>query len=175
MLKAKDIYLSPIIKKDYDQLFDWINDRNLVIYNNNYKPISELEHEEWFNHLVRKRDSIIFSIRKNLTAEIIGTCQLTSIRYIDRNAELQIRIGSLKNRGQGFGTQSVKLLLKFGFNDLNLEKIYLTVFSDNDNAIKSYLKCGLRNEGVLRRHAFIDGVYKDLNMMSILRNEFYEQ
>jgi RimJ/RimL family protein N-acetyltransferase len=63
-------------------------------------------------------------------------------------------------QGKGYGTEAVKLLLKFAFNDLNLNKVYLKVFQNNERAIKCYLKAGFVKEGLLRKESFIDGSYQ---------------
>ena len=100
------------------------------------------------------------------TKKLIGTCQLHSISAVHRHAELQIRIGDVKQRGHGYGTDAVQLLLKFGFDDLNLHRIFLHVFADNKAAVRTYEKCGFKREGILRHAAHIDGRYVDDVLMA---------
>ena len=172
MLTSQNIHLSPIQKEHSETLFNWINNRELVLYNAPYKPVMEQNHEAWMNLIASKKDVHIFGIRENESKKLIGSCQLYSINLHSRNAELQIRIGEASQRGKGYGSDAVKLLLQFGFNDLNLHRIYLHVFSDNTAAIKSYLKCSFITEGELRQSVFIDGKYSDVTVMSILKEEF---
>jgi RimJ/RimL family protein N-acetyltransferase len=70
------------------------------------------------------------------------------------------------------GTDAVRQLLAFGFRDLNLHRIHLHVLSDNAVAIRTYLKNRFRHEGTLKEAAFIDGEYRDVSMMAILRPEW---
>ncbi len=170
MFATDNIYLSPLLEEDSSMLFKWINDRDLVHFNNYYKPISPESHKEWFQSIQKRNDFFIFGIRLKETNEIIGTCQLHSVSYIDRVAELQIRIGETQKMSKGFGTQAVKLLLEFAFNDLNLNKVYLTVLSENHRAIKAYLNAGFKKEGLLEKHCHINGKYRDLVIMGILRD-----
>ena len=88
-----------------------------------------------------------------------------------RTAELQIRIGEGAERGAGRGSEAVVLLLNFGFRDLNLNRIFLHVFANNEPALRMYEKVGFTREGVLRRAAYIDGSYVDIVVMGILREE----
>ena len=172
MLKAKDVYLSPLLQEDAQTLFSWINDRDNVLYSASYKPISEQQHFAWFNSLSQRNDIVIFGIRLEGNDSMIGSCQLHSIDRIHRNAELQIRIGEVDQQDKGFGEQAAKLLLDFAFCDLNLERIYLHVFETNERAINMYKKSGFIHEGVLRKHAYISGNYLNVVMMGLLRNEF---
>lgn len=170
MLKSKKILLSTILEKDSNIMFNWINDRNLVLFNSHYRPVSYQSHKDWFSSIQNKEDLIIFGIRLIEANKLIGTCQLRFINFIDRNAELQIRIGDNECLGKGFGTEAVKLLVEFGFKDLNLNKIYLYVFNNNQRAINSYKKAGFSKEGILKDHSHIDGNYIDVLIMGKIRN-----
>ena len=131
MLKAEHVALTPLTLADLPILFEWINDRELVLFNAPYKPVSETQHRAWFEDIQQRDDVVIFGIRLLETDKLIGSCQLHNISYVHRSAELQIRLGDAAERGRGYGTEAVRLLLKFGFQDLNLQRIYLHVFSTN--------------------------------------------
>lgn len=172
MLMSDNIILRAIQKNDLPQLFAWINDRDEVLWNASYKPVHQAEHEKWFASLVDRSDLKIFGIEKLASKQLIGSCQLFNIHTIHRSAELQIRLGSIEERNQGLGTEAVKLLLKFGFVDLNLNRIYLNVIEQNERAIRSYEKCGFIKEGLLRGAAYINGKYVNLITMAILQQEY---
>lgn len=169
MIKGKDVYLSPVEPEETSLLMEWINDRETVHFNTYYLPVSKVQQKGWYERMMKSGDAYLFGIRKNRSGKLIGTCQLCNINMIDRNAELRIRIGDKKERGKSYGTQASGLLLDFGFNDLNLLKIYLHVFSGNERAISSYLKSGFRIEGTLKKHAYVNGVYTDVKVMSIFK------
>ena len=63
-------------------------------------------------------------------------------------------------------------MLKFGFKDLNLHRVYLHVFENNKIAIKLYENMKFSREGQLRDGVFIDGHYLDVVVMGILRDEY---
>ena len=69
------------------------------------------------------------------------------------------------------GTAALRSLLLLGFRDLNLSRIALNVFSDNLPAIGAYEKVGFRREGSLRKAVFVDGSYRDVIIMGLLRTE----
>jgi RimJ/RimL family protein N-acetyltransferase len=171
VLDGKRVTLTPLRKADMRVLFRWINDRAQVLLNAPYHPVSQTEHRTWFEGLHKRKDVFVYGIRRRVDMTLIGSCQLHSIHPIHRSAELQIRIGEVRARGKGYGTEALRLLLDFGFRDLNLHRIYLHVFKTNTRAIRLYKKCGFRTEGVLREHAWVDGEFVDVLVMAKLRAE----
>lgn len=172
MLKSENVALMPLRLADLPVMLDWINDRELVLFNAPYKPVTEGQHQAWFDAIQQRNDVVIFGIRLLETDTLIGSCQLHSINYVHRSAELQIRLGEKSEWGRGYGTEAVRLLLDFAFKDLNLHRVYLHVFSTNSAAIRVYEKVGFVHEGVLRKAAHINGEYVDVMVMGILRNEY---
>jgi RimJ/RimL family protein N-acetyltransferase len=171
---AERVTLGPLLDADLPVLFRWINEPEQVHWNSAYRPVSETDHRAWFEAVRHRSDVTIFAIRTLPEERLIGSCQLRNIDPVHRNAELQIRIGEVDERGVGYGTHAVRQLLHFGFQDLNLRRVYLNVFAHNAAAIRTYEKAGFRREGVLREAAHIDGRYVDVVVMGILRPEFRE-
>lgn len=172
MLKSKHVALTALSTSDLSILFDWINDRELVVNNAPYRPVSQEQHHAWFHTLQERGDSYIFGIRLVASDKLIGSCQLHSVQLVHHSAELQIRIGDQQERSKGYGTEAVRLLLKFAFCDLNLHRVALQVFHNNLSAIRVYKKVGFVQEGVLRQAAYIDGEYVDIIMMGMLDEDY---
>lgn len=169
LLVGKAVSLRPVTRLDAELLYEYIKDRETVVFSSGYWPISDLDHEEWLDSVLRKRtDMVIFVIETTDERGAIGTCKLTNISWLSRSADLQIRIGSHRHRDQGLGTEAVRLLCDFGFIDLGLNRIALHVWSQNTRAIRSYEKSGFESEGVLRQAALVDGHYQDVVVMARL-------
>ena len=66
-------------------------------------------------------------------------------------------------------------MLKYGFEVIGLEKIYLYVSTKNIAANKFYLKCGFVEEGVFRKHLMINGQLEDIRWYSVLREEYVKR
>jgi RimJ/RimL family protein N-acetyltransferase len=171
MLRSERIILAPLSKADLPLLFGWINDRKEVLLNAPYAPVHESRHHEWFEAILNAGDVVVFGMRLLETDKLIGTCQLLRIDRVHRTAELQIRIGDVAERGHGYGTEAVAMLVAFAFKDLNLHRVSLHVFATNERAIHAYEKAGFVREGVLRQAVHVDGRYVDLVVMGILREE----
>ncbi len=80
-------------------------------------------------------------------------------------------IGDKSFWNQGYGTESVCLLVQHGFDSLNLNRIFLHVFETNPRAIRAYEKAGFKLEGRERQAEFKDGRYIDVLRMSKLRDD----
>ncbi len=146
LLRGEHVELTAIRDADRESLFEWINDRDEVLYNAAYRPVHERDHVAWFESIRGRRDVVIFAIRTVDDGSLIGSCQLRDIDYRHSTAELQIRIGSPGDRGHGYGTEAVRLLLAHAFSDIGLARVQLHVFAANERAIRAYQKAGLQRE-----------------------------
>lgn len=169
MLRGGRIALSPLRDEDSRTLFDWINERDDVLLSAPYKPVHGADHADWFDAIRRRSDVVIFGIRLLDDDRLIGSCQLHEIDSRSRSAELQIRIGDDRDRGRGYGAEALELLLKHGFDDLNLRRVSLRVFATNERAIRAYEAAGFVEEGRLREAAYLDGAFVDVVVMARLR------
>ena len=170
-MSKRSIRLRPVLDEDSSVLFEWINDRDLVVFNSPYRPVSEAEHRAWFESLGERVDRVFFIIEDVETSSAIGSCQLLNIHPLHQTAELQIRIGRQNFQNAGAGSDAVRQLVTFGFKKLNLRRIALQVFATNDRAIRVYEKNGFVREGLLREAACIDGRWVDIVCMAKMRSE----
>lgn len=118
------------------------------------------------------RDGTQFAIE--VEGKCIGFCALFNPNATARTSELGIGIGDKDYWGKGYGRESVRLLLLYGFKYLNLRKIWLHVHGVNERAIRAYRACGFVEEGRLRAHVWSNGAYDDLLVMGVLREEWRE-
>jgi [ribosomal protein S5]-alanine N-acetyltransferase len=105
----------------------------------------------------------------------IGTARLHSIDWSDRKARLAIGIYDRRFWSHGLGTEAIRLLLQYGFDQLNLNRVELRVLEFNSRAIRSYEKCGFFREGIERDSAFVDGRWENDVVMAILKADYLQQ
>ena len=105
------------------------------------------------------------------SGDFVGIIQLNNIDYISGTATWGFIIGETNNQGRGIGTEFSKLILYYAFNYLNLRKITSFIIDDNVISTRFFQKLGFEEEGILRKHHFIDGKYKDVLIMSLFRND----
>lgn len=175
MLSGKSVRLRAIEKEDIPKLVSLRNEEETLInlFSRLPHPIStraeELECEEGWKK--KHKEDAGFLIEK-LDGTIIGMCGTKKTRWKDSETTVHIFVGGNENRGQGLGTEAMQLLVRFVFEQMNLRRIKLQVFSFNERAIKSYEKAGFKVEGILRQELFRNGKYHDVIQMSILRHEY---
>ena len=114
-----------------------------------------------------------FSIRTLADDRIIGDTGLVP-NWMHGDGFFYILIGDRDYWGRGFGTDATRLVLQFGFLELNLRRITLGVHAYNERALKTYQKAGFKMEGTMRGEGLRDGVRYDGHWMGILREEWKE-
>jgi RimJ/RimL family protein N-acetyltransferase len=116
-------------------------------------------------------NTIAFAVRTLTDDKLIGFVAFDGINWQHGDTFVAIGIGDPAYRGNGYGTDAMQVMLRYGFQELNLSRIQLNVFSYNERAIKSYLKVGFVAEGRLRGMLLRDGRRWDFVYMSVLRVE----
>lgn len=91
-----------------------------------------------------------------------------------RDAFVGIGIYAREDWGKGYGTEAMRLMLRYAFIELNLRRVTLTVFEYNPRAIHSYEKAGFHHEGRLRGALLKDGKRWDMLYMGILFDDWKE-
>jgi RimJ/RimL family protein N-acetyltransferase len=119
--------------------------------------------------------TIAFSVRTLTDDKLIGFVAFDEIDWRHGDTFVAIGLGDPAYRGNGYGTDALRVMLRYGFQELNLYRVQLNVFSYNERAIKSYLKVGFSVEGRQRGMLLRDGQRWDFVYMSVLRNEWETQ
>ena len=115
---------------------------------------------------------IQFAIRTLAEDRLIGFVALDGINWPHGDSFVGIGIGDRAYWGRGYGTDAMRVLLRYAFTELNLSRLSLNVFSYNQRALRSYEKAGFVVEGRQRQALQRDGQYHDLIFMGVLRDEW---
>ena len=105
----------------------------------------------------------------------VGNIALQNINWINRTAEFAGIIGEKKYWGKGIGTEAIRLLFAHGFDKLNLNKIYLGTAEHNKGMITIALKLGMKQEGILKNHVFLNGDYCNIYQFGIMRDKWHQK
>ena len=168
------VLLRALEVEDYKTSVFWRNDPEVwAKTGGNAFFVSSEQEKNWVeNAIFDHKNDIRLAICMIKDSCYIGNVYLNSIHWINRSAEFSIFLGDKTHWGEGFGTEATLLMLKYGFDQLGLERIFLLVLEENASAIKVYQKCGFHTEGTLRRSIYKDGEFKSQILMSILKTEF---
>jgi RimJ/RimL family protein N-acetyltransferase len=167
--------LRPLRLSDSTESIKWRNDpetRRAVL---GYRfPITDAMEKAWFDAALADQGGkrVTFAVEDRSDSALIGFVHLANIDWIDRCADFGITIGSKQHRGLGIGTEATSLMLEFAFGKINLRRISLRYIADNQAAARIYSKMGFKIEGCLRAAAFQDGLYCDVVLCGLLREEW---
>lgn len=165
-------------KEDIPIFLRWVNDpevtENLMLV----EPMSAYEEEKWYESMmdnpIHQHIYVIEtrSSEKENAYRPIGNCSFVKIDWRNRCAEVGIMIGEKSYWNQGYGPEALKVLLKHGFETLNLHRIWLQVYAKNTRGIRAYEKSGFIHEGKFRQAHYQHGKYFDVLIMSVLKDEW---
>lgn len=172
MLKGEHISLTPFTAKNLDKTRQWANDQEICVGILRVLPVTEYDQEQWFVNLCHDLSKIVLSVQLLENEKHVGNSGFYDIDYLHRRAELWMLIGDKTCWGKGYGRQIVQLMLSYGFDSLNLNRIFLHVRHDHPRAVKLYENAGFKTEGVLREQYFMQGKYINVLVMSILRSDY---
>ena len=170
MIKGKKVGLRAVEKQDLPFLRDW---RNIVEFRKNFREVRELslnDQEAWFDHLQKtKHINYMFTIVDLDTQKPIGAAGLLYINWINRSGDFSFYIGEneMYIGDDGKANEAAKLLIDYGFKNLNLHKIWMELYEFDKEKLDFFVnKFGFKKDGVLRDNCFEDGKYYDSYLIS---------
>jgi RimJ/RimL family protein N-acetyltransferase len=175
MIYGKRIRLRGPERADIPMYVRWFNDPEVTAGLLMVLPMSQATEEQWFDEMMGRgafERPLVIETQVGQEWRAIGNCGYHNLDWRVRQAELGITIGEKDYWNQGYGSETMQLLLRFGFNTMNLNRIYLRVYANNPRAIRCYEKVGFVHEGCLRQALYRDGQYIDELVMGVLRAEW---
>ena len=166
--KEAGIYLRFMTYDDTDLIVGWRN-TDSVRKNFIYQALFTREsHENWIRTKVETGDVVQMIICETGSDRPVGSVYVRDVDRTHHKAEYGIFIGEADARGKGYGTAAAKLMIRYCFEEMNLHRLFLRVYAENQQAIKSYEKAGFEREALLRDDVCINGNYRDIVLMGIL-------
>lgn len=171
ILKGELVTLRPIEVEDAKMIVGLINREELKEYLSLVYPLNNFLEEEWIKRNAINQNNIVLVIE--FEGKLIGTAGFHSIDWVNRSTEYGIAIYDPNYWNKGIGTEVTMLMLKYAFEYLNLNRVWLRVVENNQRAIHVYEKCGFIKEGKERQARYFRGHYWDYVRMSILAEEYW--
>jgi RimJ/RimL family protein N-acetyltransferase len=169
MLIGAKITIGPFVPDDYAAMYCWANDVAAARLDGAFRPVNLTDVVRQCDSAGKDPSRVMFAIRRRTETTIIGHLNIQNINSVHRSADIGIRIGEEKNRGQGYGKEALTLALDYCWRHLNLNRVGLIVFRNNPRAVSVYKAAGFRVEGRLKRLFFIDGAWVDVLLMAAFR------
>ena len=174
-IEGENIDLIPNNPDNVGLYAKWINDPKVRKYSRNAVPLTiEEMKKRWFEP--RKpgevRDSIAFEIWHKNDKKTIGIVGLSNIRWFDRWANSFIQIGEVHYWSQNIATEATQLLLKYAFDELDLNKLSAGIAVRNVGSWRVAEKAGFILEGMVKNEDYVDGEYVDVKFYYYSKEEW---
>jgi RimJ/RimL family protein N-acetyltransferase len=175
MIRGGLVGLRAVEKEDLPYLRDW---RNQTDFRRNFREVRELslnDQEKWLDSLAATRNiNFMFTIVRLEDNHPIGACGLLYTNWINRSADFSFYVGEQGYYVDtlGYSKEAAQLLIDYGFNNLNLNKIWMELYEFDTRKIDFFTReFNFKQDGLLRQNCFEDGKYWDSWIISLLKKE----
>lgn len=166
-----NIILRSITMEDTENIVKWRKNpevrRNFIFRG----EITQESHNHYMETKVANGEVLQYIILTKEDEKPVGSVYFRDVDLHNNSAEYGVFIGEDSARRKGIGTETAKLFTRYGINELGLHRISLRVLSGNDVAYRTYENAGFKKEGVFRDMVFLDGEYRDVIFMALLKED----
>lgn len=173
LLYGEQVFLARPTPEDIPVIAGWSHDTGY--YRSLRRGISYPEtaaaYDEWFSSMIKEESGFPFSIRRRSDDALVGWLAIREIYWQARHCTFVIGVDPAHQR-RGYGTDAVRVMLRYAFQELNLNRVELAVIQYNEAGIRAYQNVGFKHEGTLHASVYRDGEYYDVLMMGMLRADW---
>lgn len=168
------VYLRPAERSDLPLFVAWLGDARTSGSLAFVAPISLAQEEAWLERAMaaQGRERWHFVVCRREDGRPVGVVGLDDLDWVNGSSPFGIFIGDEADRGRGYGSDATLAILRFAFDSLRLERVWLDVYAFNERAIHVYERAGFVLEGTLRHALWRDGRWVDVHRMAILATEW---
>ncbi|MFI1866544.1 GNAT family N-acetyltransferase [Streptomyces jumonjinensis] len=171
-MRGELVRLRAMEPSEADALWRWNHDPEVIRWMSDGYPQSLAQVRTWMEERQRSTyGDALFGIEATDDARLIGLVRLRGAEPETGCAELDVYLGEKEYWGRGFATDAMRTACRYGFEDMRLHKITLTVVTENHAARRVYEKVGFVTEGRLRQVFRRDGRWYDMFTMGLLEGE----
>ncbi len=174
---GKTVYLRAPEEEDLDSdWYTWLsNPETTYFLADQYLPNTKEKQNQFYQELKNSTTRIVLLIIDKKNDNLIGVCSLSHISWIHQKAEIAIIIGNKSYKQGTFAVETISLLLKTGFNRLNMKNIISTRLANNDLTKALEKIFGFNEVGKFEKFIFNDGIYQDLIYSQLTKEKWVEK
>lgn len=163
MLIGETVGLRAIEREDLPVLMEWRNRTEYRRFFREYRELSSLHQDNWFESKVMRDNSTeMFSIIELASKELIGACGLCYIDWINRNADFSIYIGKdFLYIDEVYAIDAARVLMRYGFEELNLHRLWAEIYDFDVKKQKLFETLGFSFEGRHKEQHWTEGKWCD--------------
>lgn len=169
-----NIYLRSFELEDYFITHKWRNDEEIYKFMGGNKfYVSKEREKKWVENIINNDSkNIYFAICDIKSNKLIGFSSINNIDYRNLKAEWGgTLIGDKEFLGKGLGKEASAIMLRFLFDEYPINKCYAYCLEEHPATPKLFSTLGFQKDGVLRKDVFKNGVFKNVLIFSVLRED----
>jgi RimJ/RimL family protein N-acetyltransferase len=169
---SKNIIIRAIETSDLPCIQKWRNLKSIQPYVREYRELSYRNIETWYNSIILD-NKFEFFIIEDANRLPIGITGLTYIDWINKNADLHLAIYHEEQWiDKKYSLEVLNVMLDYGFNYLNLEKIYTEIYENDKKKLNFFTSNNFSQDAILRNHYYYKGTYINSYILSLLKSEY---
>ncbi|MGF7118705.1 GNAT family N-acetyltransferase [Methanobacterium oryzae] len=173
-LNTKRLILRELRIDDAKTLFKYWSDNEVTKYLNMESFVTMQQTFRMIRVLInlfKHKEGIRWAIVRKEDNVIIGTCGFNSWIPKGSRGEIGYELGRIY-WGNGYATESLKEILRYGFEEIKLNRIEAFTVPKAHKSIKLLKKLGFKKEGTLREYGYWNNQYQDENIYSLLKRDW---
>ena len=171
-LKTERLILRRINPTDVEDVFDYASCPDVPRYLLWHPHPDRNYTKQYLSFLDKKyKKNEFYDWGIELDGHLIGTCGFSSFDIDNNSAQIGYVLNK-KHWGNGYAPEAVKEIMLFGFEVLKLHRIEARFIKQNERSKRVMEKCRMSYEGTLKEAIFAKGIYKDLGIYAITRDEY---
>jgi RimJ/RimL family protein N-acetyltransferase len=178
MIAGEHVILRAFEREDAERCYRWMNDPDIVRTLKSRYPIAFQNEIEWLDRAMRAGSDDSqrhFAIERKDDRAHIGNASIHDIDWVSRTGAFGLFVGEPSAWNRGFGSDAIRTLVRFAFEEMNLRKLRIDVFDYNERAKHVLESHGFVQEGRLRDEFYREGAYHDIVILSVFRSAAPEE
>jgi RimJ/RimL family protein N-acetyltransferase len=169
-IDGETIVLREVRVEDADGPYtEWMNDDEIVCFTESrHTSHSRDAIAAYIAARAESPDDLFLAITARNDGAHIGNIKIGPIDWRNRIGDLGLIVGNRRYWGRGIATEAIALITQYAFETVGLHKVTAGCYTPNRAAIRAFEKAGYSQEGVLRAHWLLDGLWTDIVMLGIL-------
>ena len=174
MISGKKVALRAVEDYDLQKLLEWRNNPEFRKFFREYRELNLFNQKSWFERYVNNDEHTrMFSIVDASNGELLGACGLCYIDWVNRSADFSIYIGwNDIYIDDIYAIEAAELMIKYGFNELNLHRLWTEIYSIDSKKRLFFDKLGFIEEAIHKETHWTEGNWVDSLYFRLTRSEW---
>ncbi len=167
------IFLKLLLPEDVGENYvKWMEDEEVTRFlESRFKRYSLEDLKEYVRNMKESPSDFLFGIFLKENNKHIGNIKISGVDQIHKFGDIGLLIGEKSEWGKGYGTEAIKLITKYSFEQLNLHKLITGIYENNISSLKAFSQAGYKEVGRYKKHRFFNGEYIDEILLERCRDD----